>query len=89
MSAVTDLTKPAEEWGICAVPITSLMNMETRKGKEKPVIQKALVDLEGKAFKDFERNREKWKFEDHYRYPGPIQFEGDASYVASIPVSTV
>lgn len=87
MSCLTDLTKPVEQWGICAVPITSLMNMEMRKGEKKPVIQKALVDLEGKAFKEFERNREKWKFEDHFRYPGPIQFEGEASYVNSVPLS--
>jgi len=86
MSCVTGLTKPAAEWGVCALPITSLMNMEMRKGKEKPVIQKALVDLQGKAFKDFERHRDKWKLQDHYQFPGPIQFEGDSSYTDQMPL---
>lgn len=89
MSAVTGLTKPVQEWGMCAVPITSLMNIEMRKGKKKPVIQKALVDLSGQAFKQFERGREKWKLEDHYHFPGPIQFEGDPSYTDQPPHSVL
>ena len=74
MSAISHLNKPPLEWGVCGVPITSLMNIEKRKGKRKPVIRKALVDLKGSVFKSFERVRERWKLEDHYLYPGPIQF---------------
>lgn len=85
MSCITNLAKPVEEWGVTGIPITSLMNMEMRKGKEKPVIQKALVDLEGQAFKQFARNRDKWKLQDHYQFPGPIQFEGDPSFTDQIP----
>ena len=87
MSCVRHLTKNPKEWGICGIPITSLMNLETRKGKAKPVIRKALVDFNGHAFKDFERGRPKWAFDDHYLYPGPIQFEGDPSYSESVPKS--
>ena len=89
MSCLTNLTKPASEWRICAVPITSLMNIEMRKGKEKPVIQKALVELSGQAFKEFEKNREKWKYQDHYKCPGPIQFEGDTSYIDQTPFTLI
>ncbi len=87
MSAIRHLSKPSYEWAICAIPITSLMNLETRKGKEKPVIRKALVDLSGPPFKFFERNRTKWMEEDHYLYPGPIQFEGDPSITDEPPKS--
>ncbi|MCB1067483.1 MAG: diphosphate--fructose-6-phosphate 1-phosphotransferase [Simkania sp.] len=85
MSCVTNLREPVEAWGVIGIPITSLMNMEVRKGKEKPVIQKALVDLKGQAFKRFARDRDKWKLQDHYQFPGPIQFEGDPSYTDQIP----
>lgn len=85
MSCITSLNKQAQDWGFCAVPITSLMNMEVRKGNKKPVIQKALVDLKGKAFKALERQRDKWKLQDCYQFPGPIQFEGDPSFTNQIP----
>lgn len=87
MCAVSYLSKPPSHWEICAIPITSLMNMEVRKGKEKPVIRKALVDLNGSAYKFFERNRRKWMEEDHYLFPGPIQFEGDPSFTDAPPKS--
>ena len=87
MSAVCHLSKPSLEWGICAIPITSLMNLEMRSGKEKPVIRKALIDLNGAPYKFFERNRSKWMEEDHYLYPGPIQFEGDLSFTDAPPKS--
>lgn len=87
MSGIRHLTKPSEEWDICGIPITSLMNLETRKGKEKPVIRKALVDLEGAPFKTFERNRSKWVDGDHYAFPGPIQFDGPSEITDSIPKS--
>lgn len=87
MCAVKHLAKPSSEWEIAALPITSLMNLETRKGKEKPVIRKALIELDEPAFKFFERNRIKWMDEDHYEYPGPIQFEGDPSFTDAPPKS--
>ena len=85
MCAVSQLAKPSTEWEICAIPMTSLMNMEVRKGKEKPVIRKALVNLNGAAYKFFERTRRKWMEEDHYLFPGPIQFEGDPSFTDAPP----
>ncbi|MCB1107717.1 MAG: diphosphate--fructose-6-phosphate 1-phosphotransferase [Chlamydiia bacterium] len=87
MSAVRHLTKPSEEWEICGIPITSLMNLEIRKGKEKPVIRKALVDLSSAPFKAFARNRDKWSVEDHYAFPGPIQFDGDPAITDQVPHS--
>jgi pyrophosphate--fructose-6-phosphate 1-phosphotransferase len=87
MSAAYHLHLPAADWKICGIPITSLMNLEVRKGKEKPVIRKALVDLEAVAFKTFQRQRDKWKMGDHYRYPGPIQYIGEVSCVDAIPLS--
>ena len=87
MSCIRHLTKSPADWGVCGLPITSLMNMEQRSGKEKPVIQKALVDLNGAPFKAFAKNRAHWKKEDHYRYPGPIQFEGDPAVTHQIPLS--
>jgi len=89
MSAVRHLTRPFEEWDFCGIPITSLMNIEKRKGKDKPVIQKALVNLEGEAFKVFSRNRLKWTLDDHYGYPGPIQFDGDPAIINQRPQSLI
>lgn len=77
MAFVENLENSVEKWKVGGLPITMLMNMEMRKGKEKPVIQKALVDLKGPAFSYFAKNREKWAKEDHYRFPGPIQFFGE------------
>ncbi|MDN3506316.1 MAG: diphosphate--fructose-6-phosphate 1-phosphotransferase [Simkaniaceae bacterium] len=87
MTSVGDLHKPIENWTAGGIPITMLMNMEERKGKEKPVIQKALVDLEGKAFSFFAENRKKWAEEDHYRFPGPIQFFGESEMVDGVPLT--
>ncbi len=87
MSSVRHVTRPVEEWEVAGIPITSLMNIEVRKGKRKAVIRKTLVDLEGEAFKTFERNRESWKLEDRYRYPGPVQFEGSDAITNQVPMS--
>lgn len=76
MSAVRKLIEPVEKWIPAGIPITSMMSIEERKGKEKPVIAKALVDLKGEPFKTFSAYRQSWELEDHYRYPGPIQFFG-------------
>jgi diphosphate-dependent phosphofructokinase len=77
MSSVRNLTAPASEWIAGGVPITMMMNMEKRHGKMKPVIQKALVLLNGAPFKYFEFMRENWADEkSSYIYPGPIQYYG-------------
>ncbi|MBR6284296.1 MAG: diphosphate--fructose-6-phosphate 1-phosphotransferase [Muribaculaceae bacterium] len=78
MSSVRNLTKPSTEWVAGGFPITMMMNMERRNGKEKPVIKKALVDLEGKPFKAFKAMRDEWARETCYTYPGPIQYFGPA-----------
>ena len=76
MSAIRHLAKPATEWEAGGIPITMMMNMEHRNGKQKPVIKKALVDLKGKPFKVFSNSRELWAKETCYIYPGPIQYFG-------------
>lgn len=76
MSSVRNTTAPASEWIAGGIPITMMMNMERRHGVMKPVIQKALVDLDGKPFKFFAENREKWAYETCFVYPGPIQYFG-------------
>lgn len=76
MASVRNTTKPATEWIAGGIPITMMLNMERRHGEMKPVIQKALVDLEGAPFKEFAKNRERWAMETSYIYPGPIQFFG-------------
>ncbi len=76
MSSVRNTTAPAEEWIAGGVPVTMMMNMEKRHGHMKPVIQKALVELDGAPFKFLLENREKWAFEPDYLYPGPIQYWG-------------
>ena len=76
MSSVRNLTKPSVQWIAGGIPITMMMNMERRHGEMKPVIQKALVDLNGAPFKTFAANRELWAKETCYVYPGPIQYFG-------------
>ena len=76
MSSVRRLTKPAEEWIAGGIPVTMMMNMERRHGEMKPVIQKALVDLNGNPFRIFCEMREKCAEGVEYIYPGPIQFFG-------------
>ena len=76
LSKVSNLSKPAEEWVAGGMPITKMMNIERRHGADKPVIRKALVELEGKPFKFFEENRAKWAVETCYVYPGAIQYWG-------------
>ncbi len=89
MSFVHGLEKASHEWQIGGLPITSLMRMEMRKGKLKPVIQKALVDLKGRPFQFFKRKAGDWELEDAYQFPGPIQFEGDPRVTDSVPISLV
>ncbi|MBQ2483858.1 MAG: diphosphate--fructose-6-phosphate 1-phosphotransferase [Muribaculaceae bacterium] len=76
MSSVRHLSKPSAEWLAGGIPITMMMNMEHRNGKNKPVIRKALVDLDGAPFKVFASHRQEWAINTCYCYPGPIQYFG-------------
>ena len=76
LSKISNLKAPAEEWVAGGMPITKMMNMERRNGEDKPVIRKALVELDGKPFKLFAENREKWATETCYVFPGAIQYFG-------------
>lgn len=76
LSKVSNLSKSAEEWVAGGMPITKMMNIERRNGEDKPVIKKALVELDGKPFKFFEANRDTWAVETAYTYPGAIQYYG-------------
>ena len=76
MSVIKNTTAPAEEWIAGGVPITMMMNMERRNGAMKPVIRKALVELDGAPFKFFASKREEWAKNTCYVYPGPIQYWG-------------
>lgn len=76
LSKISNLSKPAAEWVAGGMPITKMMNIERRHGEDKPVIRKALVELDGKPFKFFEANRDKWAEETAYLYPGAIQYYG-------------
>ena len=79
LSSVRNLTAPASEWIAGGVPLTMMMNMEKRHGEMKPVIQKALVKLNGPVFKQLEQNREDWAMNDRYLFPGAIQYFGPSS----------
>ena len=76
MAIVKNTTAPAEQWIAGGVPITMMMNMEKRAGEMKPVIRKALVELDGAPFKTFAAQRDLWARETAYVYPGPIQYWG-------------
>ena len=76
LSKVSNLSKPAEEWVAGGMPITKMMNMERRHGEDKPVIKKALVELDGKPFQYFAAHRDQWAVETAYTYPGAIQYFG-------------
>ena len=76
ISNVANLDKPADQWVAGGVPLTMMMNLEQRHGAMKPVIKKALVELEGAPFKAFAAARDSWKIDDHYTFPGAIQYYG-------------
>lgn len=78
LSSVKNLTKKAQDWACGGVPLTMMMNIERRKGKEKPVIKKALVELKGKPFMHLAKVRTFWATDDLFVFPGPIQFFGPA-----------
>ena len=78
LSKVSNLHRPAEEWVAGGMPITKMMNIERRHGADKPVIRKALVELDGKPFQYFAEHRAEWAVETCYTYPGAIQYFGPA-----------
>lgn len=88
MSSVRNLTRPSVQWQAGGIPITMMMNMERRHGVMKPVIQKALVELDGTPFKKFALKRDQWAIETCYMYPGPIQYFGPAE-VCDQPTMTL
>lgn len=88
MAIVKNTTAPAEQWIAGGVPITMMMNMERRNGEMKPVIRKALVELDGKPFKAFAAQRDKWAKDTCYVYPGPIQYWGPTE-VCDQPTKTL
>ena len=87
LAAIRQLSYPAADWSIGGVPLVKLLTLESRKGKMKPVIQKALVDLKGKAFHFFSQERHKWEIEDNYRFVGPMQFFGPQEITDAIALS--
>lgn len=88
IASVRNLTDEVEHWLPCGVPLSMMMNMERRKGKMTPVIKKSVVDLNGKPFKTYKKNRDKWAVETVYRFPGAIQYFGDLE-VCDIPTKTL
>ncbi len=88
LSKVSNLAKPAEEWVAGGMPITKMMNMERRNGEDKPVIRKALVELDGAPFKFFEAHRDEWAVKTSFTYPGAIQYFGPAE-VCDITTKTL
>ena len=79
LSSIRNLSKPASEWKAGGMPITKMMNIERRHGEDKPVIKKALVELDGKPFKYFAENRDVWAVDTCYTFPGAIQYYGPES----------
>ncbi len=88
MSSIKNTSKPVDEWIAGGVPITMMMNMEKRAGEMKPVIKKALVELDGKPFTFFASKRDEWASETSFVYPGPIQYFGP-SEVCDQPTVTL
>ena len=85
MATLKDLHLPVSQWQLSAYPIVKMLQLEERKGENRPVIQKTLVDLQGKCFKEFASKRKAWKLEDLYLSPGPIQFFGPEEVTEEIP----
>lgn len=87
MCSISNLKQPVESWEIKGIPIVKMLHFEVRKGKRQAVLEKAVVNLEGAAFKEFKKNREGWRIEDMFCCPGPIQFKGPLSLTDQPPLS--
>lgn len=81
MAVVKNTMLPVDEWQAGGTPITSMLNLERRNGEMKPVIRKALVDLNGEPFKEFAAHRNEWAENVCFTYPGPIQYFGPTEIV--------
>ena len=88
MSSVRNLDKPAAQWIAGGIPVTMMMNMEQRHGMQKPVIRKALVELDGNPFKTFAASRDEWAVKTCFLYPGAIQYYGPDA-VCNQPTETL
>ena len=88
MSSIKNTVAPADQWIAGGIPITMMMNMEKRNGEMKPVIRKALVELNGAPFKEFIKHRAEWARETSFVYPGPIQYFGPTE-VCDQPTKTL
>lgn len=88
ISTISNLSKPVSNWVAGGSPLTMMMNIEERHGHNKPVIKKALVELDGAPFKELVKNRDKWLVESCYTYPGPIQYYGPDE-VCNMPTITL
>jgi pyrophosphate--fructose-6-phosphate 1-phosphotransferase len=84
LSSVRNLVKPSYLWKCGGIPLTSMMTIEKRNGADKPVIQKSLVDINGKPFLEFMTNREQWEIHENYLSPGPIQYFGNNTITDTI-----
>ncbi|MDR2539689.1 MAG: diphosphate--fructose-6-phosphate 1-phosphotransferase [Chlamydiales bacterium] len=87
MCCITGLTQSPRDWQVLGIPLTCLMHVEWRKGKKTPVIKKTLVDLCSKSFGFYKQHRDAWRVNDHYLYPGPMQFFGEKQVTDTIPYS--
>ncbi len=87
MSAVQNLNQSVDKWEAGGIPLTMMMNLETRHGKRKPVIRKALVDLEGKPFKELCKYRSTWAKKNCFLYPGAIQYYGPPEICDCPPIT--
>ncbi|MDT8299662.1 MAG: diphosphate--fructose-6-phosphate 1-phosphotransferase, partial [Spirochaetaceae bacterium] len=88
ISSVRNLAQSADKWIAGGIPLTMMMNMEQRHGEQKPVIRKALVELDGAPFKTFESKRNDWAVNTSYKFPGAIQYYGP-SEVCDQPTETL
>ncbi|MDR1956787.1 MAG: diphosphate--fructose-6-phosphate 1-phosphotransferase [Treponema sp.] len=86
ISCVRNLTAPPEEWIPGGVPLTMMMHLEWRHGSQKPVIRKALVDLEAAPFKTFAAARDTWAITTSFLYPGGIQYFGPSELCDQPPL---
>ncbi len=87
IACVRGLILSVDEWVLGGVPLTSLMHLEERSGKQKPVLAKTLIDLDSRVFTVFEEQRSRWVVDDAYLYPGPIQFFGPEGLTLTVPLT--
>lgn len=87
LCCIQKLHLPTLQWEISGIPLVSMIHLEQRQGKKKPVIKKALVDLNGKHFVQFKQLRQEWRLQDNYQNPGPIQFFGPEEITNSKPIT--